>query len=306
MTARVSRWVMQALRVQRTSGTSSIRAAARLVSTTSVSLSDAQSEEQAVSPTGHVKPYIAGQTRRCGLLARKVGMTQLFTEWGERVPVTAFQVENMQVLAQRTPEKHGYTALQVGAEDVAPRKVTKQQLTVFENLGIKPKRHICEFKVSDDCLLPVGTELTCEHFIPGQYVDIQGVTIGKGFQGVMKRHNFGGMPASHGVTLTHRKAGGMGGGQDPGRVWKGKRMEGRMGGKKVTQMNLQVYRVDTRYNMLFVVGSVPGSKNSIVKIKDAMTKPPSEAPIPTQPAHSLPKMPFTVSGAAQDPFAKAG
>ncbi|EGD83107.1 hypothetical protein PTSG_03748 [Salpingoeca rosetta] len=280
----------------------------RFLSTTRVALdssadaAEGEHDERTAAIAKYLRSYNAAETKRTGILARKLGMTQTFTLWGERVPLTAFQIEDLQVVEHKTVDRDGYSAMRLGAVNLEPRKVKKPVLGQFRKHKLPPKQHVAEFRVTEDCILPIGTHISCSHFIPGQYVDVQGVTIGKGFQGVMKRHNFKGMPASHGVTLTHRKAGGLGGGQDPGRVWKGKRMEGRMGGVKRYQFGLQVYQIDTRYNLLYVVGSAPGAKNSIVKIRDAMYKPPSFLPIPTLPVELLPKDKIIVPPGENDPF----
>jgi large subunit ribosomal protein L3 len=210
---------------------------------------------------------------RSGVLAKKLGMTRLFLEDGRQVPVTVLQMENVEVVAQRTGEKDGYTAVQLGAGTAKPKRVSKAMRGHFATASVAPKRKLAEFRVSPDNLIGVGEEITADHYFAGQYVDIAGNTIGKGFAGVMKRHNFGGLRASHGVSISHRSHGSTGQCQDPGKVFKGKKMAGQMGAVRVTTQNLQVVRTDADRGLIMVKGAVPGSKGGWVTIKDAVKKP---------------------------------
>jgi large subunit ribosomal protein L3 len=210
---------------------------------------------------------------RSGVLAKKLGMTRLFLEDGRQVPVTVLQMENVEVVAQRTGEKDGYTAVQLGAGTAKPKRVSKAMRGHFATASVAPKRKLAEFRVSPENLIGVGEEITADHYFAGQYVDIAGNTIGKGFAGVMKRHNFGGLRASHGVSISHRSHGSTGQCQDPGKVFKGKKMAGQMGAVRVTTQNLQVVRTDADRGLIMVKGAVPGSKGGWVTIKDAVKKP---------------------------------
>ena len=238
-------------------------------SSSSSSAEEAPYEASSAAPG----PPPAG-SRRTGVLGVKLGMMRAFDDaTGAGYGVTVVQLRDCQVVQQRTMEKDGYTALQVGAINVPDRKVTRQLKGHFESVNVPPKRQLKEFRVTEDCLLPPGTELTCQHFTVGQEVDVIGRTIGKGFQGVMKKHGFKGMRASHGVTKTHRRPGAMGGGQDPGRVWPGKKLPGRMGTEKVMAKSLVVDRIDPRYNLLFLRGCVPGHKETLLEVADTRKKP---------------------------------
>ncbi|MFN4310732.1 MAG: 50S ribosomal protein L3 [Ferrovibrio sp.] len=210
---------------------------------------------------------------RTGLVARKLGMTRLFTEDGTHVPVTVLKVDNCQVVAQRTEEKDGYTAIQLGVEAAKPKNVSKALRGHFAKASVEPKRKLVEFRVPADALVDVGAELSVEHFVVGQYVDVSGSTIGKGFAGVMKRHNFRGLEASHGVSISHRSHGSTGQRQDPGKVFKGKKMAGHMGDRNRTQQNLQVVRTDAARGLIMIKGSVPGSEGQYVVVRDAVKKP---------------------------------
>ena len=210
---------------------------------------------------------------RTGLVARKLGMTRLFSEDGTHVPVTVLKVDNCQVVAQRTEEKDGYTALQLGVEAAKPKNVTKALRGHFAKANVEPKRKLVEFRVPAEALVDVGAELSVEHFVVGQFVDVSGSTIGKGFAGVMKRHNFRGLEASHGVSISHRSHGSTGQRQDPGKVFKGKKMAGHMGDRNRTQQNLQVVRTDAARGLIMLKGSVPGSEGQYVVVRDAVKKP---------------------------------
>jgi len=209
---------------------------------------------------------------RTGLIAKKLGMTNLYSEDGQQVPVTVLQVENCQVVAKITKEKNGYTAVQLGVGQARAKNTSKAMRGHFAKAKVEPKRKIAEFRVDEKALLEPGTELVASHFVPGQYVDIAGHTIGKGFQGVMKRWNFAGLEASHGVSVSHRSHGSTGQRQDPGRVFKGKKMAGHMGTTRITQQNLQIVQVDEAQGFIMVKGAVPGSENSFVLVKDAVKK----------------------------------
>jgi large subunit ribosomal protein L3 len=210
---------------------------------------------------------------RTGLVARKLGMTRLFSEDGTHVPVTVLKVDNCQVVAQRTAEKDGYTALQLGVDAAKPKNVTKALRGHFAKANVEPKRKLVEFRIPADAMVDVGAELSVEHFIVGQFVDVTGTTIGKGFAGVMKRHNFRGLEASHGVSVSHRSHGSTGQRQDPGKVFKGKKMAGHMGDRQRTQQNLQIVRTDADRGLIMVKGSIPGSEGQYVVVRDAVKKP---------------------------------
>jgi large subunit ribosomal protein L3 len=218
---------------------------------------------------------------RSGVIAKKLGMTRLFMEDGRQVPVTVLQLDGCQVVAQRTPEKDGYTAVQLGAGSAKAKRTSQAMRGHFAAANVAPKRKIAEFRVDPDNMIGVGEEITADHYFEGQYVDVSGTSIGKGFAGAMKRHNFGGLRASHGVSISHRSHGSTGQCQDPGRVFKGKKMAGHMGAARVTTQNLQVVRTDTDRGLIMVKGAVPGSKGGWVTIKDAVKKPfPENAVLP--------------------------
>ncbi|GAN02391.1 50S ribosomal protein L3-2, chloroplastic-like [Mucor ambiguus] len=207
---------------------------------------------------------------RTGVIAKKKGMTSVWSETGIRMPVTVLQLEDVVVTDVRTEEKHGYTALQVGCSPKKEKNVPKPMIEHFKSLGVGLREKLYEFKVTKDAVLPIGTELTAEHFVTGQYVDVTAPSIGKGFAGVMKRWNFKGLPASHGVSLTHRSGGSTGQRKWPSKVFKGKKMAGRLGGESVTVQSLKVIKVDPELNLVYVKGSVPGFDDQFVKIKDAV------------------------------------
>ncbi|WP_299361286.1 50S ribosomal protein L3 [uncultured Paracoccus sp.] len=210
---------------------------------------------------------------RTGLIAKKLGMTRLFLEDGRQVPVTVLHVDSLQVVAQRTAERDGYVAVQLGAGEAKAKRVSAPMRGHFAKANVAPKRKIAEFRVAAENLINVGEEITADHYFAGQYVDIAGTSIGKGFAGAMKRHNFGGLRASHGVSISHRSHGSTGQCQDPGKVFKGKKMAGHLGAVRVTTQNLQVVRTDSDRGLIMVKGSVPGSKGGWVTIKDAVKKP---------------------------------
>ena len=214
---------------------------------------------------------------RSGIIAKKLGMTRLFMEDGRQVPVTVLSLENLQVVAQRTVEKDGYVAVQLGAGSAKAKRTSQAMRGHFAAAKVEPKRKVVEFRVSEENLIPVGEELVANHYFEGQYVDVSGVSIGKGFQGAMKRHNFGGLRATHGVSISHRSHGSTGQCQDPGKVFKGKKMAGHMGAARVTTQNLQVVRTDLDRGVIMVKGAVPGSKGNWVTVKDAVKKPASDS-----------------------------
>jgi large subunit ribosomal protein L3 len=218
---------------------------------------------------------------RTGVIAQKVGMTRLFTEAGEHVPVTVLRLAQCQVIAHRSKDKDGYVALQLGAGSRKVKNVSKAERGRFAVARVEPKRKIVEFRVSDDGLLPVGAEITADHFVVGQFVDVTGTSTGKGYAGGMKRWNFGGLRASHGVSISHRSIGSTGGRQDPGKTFKNKKMPGQMGVERVTTLNLKVVQTDVERGLILVEGAVPGVKGGWITLRDAVKKAlPKEAPKP--------------------------
>lgn len=209
---------------------------------------------------------------RTGLIAKKIGMTSVYNETGEMTQVTVLVVENCQVVANKTMEKDGYTALQLGVGKARVKNVTKSMRGHFAKAKVEPKVKLAEFRVEEKALLEPGTEIVASHFVPGQYVDISGKTIGKGFAGVMKRWNFAGLEATHGVSVAHRSHGSTGQRQDPGRVFKGKKMAGHMGSTNITKQNLQIVQIDEEQGFIMVKGSVPGADNGYLLVKDAVKK----------------------------------
>jgi len=207
---------------------------------------------------------------RTGLIAQKLGMSRVFDDKGTSVPVTVLLVDNCQVTGVRTDEKNGYTAVQLGVGSRKAKNLAKAQREEMAKIKIEPKAKLVEFRVDADALLEVGAELSAEHFVPGQLVDVVGTTIGRGFAGAMKRHNFGGLRASHGVSVSHRSHGSTGGRQDPGRVFKNKRMAGHMGTVRVTAQNLTVVSVDASQGLILVKGNVPGNEKTYVLVSDAV------------------------------------
>ncbi|MBF9026311.1 50S ribosomal protein L3 [Rhodobacterales bacterium FZCC0188] len=209
---------------------------------------------------------------RSGVIAKKLGMTRLFMEDGRQIPVTVLQLDGLQVVAQRTTDKDGYTAIQLGAGSAKAKRVSAPMRGHFAAAKVEPKRKLAEFRVDPENLVAVGEEITADHYFEGQFVDVSGTSTGKGFAGAMKRHNFGGLRASHGVSISHRSHGSTGQCQDPGRVFKGKKMAGHLGSVRVTTQNLQVVRTDADRGLIMVKGAVPGTKGGWVTIKDAVKK----------------------------------
>src|SRR5712692_9798877 len=218
---------------------------------------------------------------RSGVIAQKVGMTRVFSDAGEHVPVTVLKLDSCQVIGHRTAEKNGYVALQLGAGSRKVKNVSKAMRGNFAAAKVEPKRKVVEFRVPADALIPVGAEITADHFVVGQFVDVTGVSIGKGFAGGMKRWNFGGLRASHGVSVSHRSIGSTGGRQDPGKTFKNKKMPGHMGVDRVTTLNLKVVQTDVERGLILVEGAVPGAKGGWITVRDAVKKAlPKDAPQP--------------------------
>ncbi|KUF12847.1 50S ribosomal protein L3 [Pseudoponticoccus marisrubri] len=213
---------------------------------------------------------------RSGVIAKKIGMTRLFMEDGKQIPVTVLQLDGLQVVAQRTSDKDGYTAVQLGAGTAKAKRTSQALRGHFAKASVEPKRKVAEFRVSPENLIEVGEEIIADHYFEGQFVDVSGTTIGKGFAGAMKRHNFGGLRATHGVSISHRSHGSTGQCQDPGKVFKGKKMAGHMGAVRITTQNLQVVKTDSDRGIIMIKGAVPGPKGSWVTVKDAVKKPTPE------------------------------
>jgi large subunit ribosomal protein L3 len=238
---------------------------------------------------------------RSGLIAQKVGMTRVFTDDGEAIPVTVLKVDDCRVVAQRTRERDGYTAVQLGVGKAKVKRMSKPLRGHFAKAKVEPARKLAEFRVSEENLLEVGAELTADHFVPGQFVDVTGISIGKGFAGAMKRWNFGGLRASHGVSISHRSHGSTGQCQDPGKVFKGKKMAGHMGARRVTTQNLKVISTDAERGLILVRGAVPGAKGSWVYIRDAVKKPlPENAPLPGAVKNAGGEAPAAEAAAAEE------
>jgi large subunit ribosomal protein L3 len=210
--------------------------------------------------------------QRTGVLAKKLGMTRFFDETGQHIPVTVLSLDGCQVTAQRTVEKDGYTALQLGAGAKKPKNTPNGMRGHFAKASVEPKRVVAEFRVDEAALIEVGAEFTADHYVAGQKVDIQGLTVGKGFAGAMKRWNFGGLRATHGVSVSHRSHGSTGNRQDPGRTFPGKKMAGHLGQETVTTLNVTVWKVDVERGLILVKGAVPGHEGSYVKVRDAIKK----------------------------------
>lgn len=218
---------------------------------------------------------------RSGVIAQKVGMTRIFTEAGEHVPVTVLRVDQCRVVAHRTDEKNGYTALQLGAGRAKVKTLTRAERGHFTVANVEPTRKLAEFRVSPENVIDIGAEIAADHFVEGQFVDVTGTSIGRGFAGSMKRHNFAGLRASHGVSVSHRSHGSTGHSQDPGKVFKGKKMAGHMGDARVTTQNLKIVRTDVERGLVMVRGAVPGAKGGWVLLRDAVKRAvPENAPAP--------------------------
>jgi large subunit ribosomal protein L3 len=218
---------------------------------------------------------------RSGVIAQKLGMTRIFTDAGEHVPVTVLRLDHCQVVAHRTEDTNGYTALQVGVGAAKVKNVSKAERGRFAVAQVEPKRKLAEFRVEPDALIPVGAEITADHFVSGQFVDVTGTTTGKGFAGGMKRWNFGGLRASHGVSVSHRSLGSTGGRQDPGKTFKNKKMGGHLGVERVTTQNLRVVQTDPERGLILVEGAVPGVKGGWIFVRDAVKRAlPKDAPKP--------------------------
>jgi large subunit ribosomal protein L3 len=218
---------------------------------------------------------------RSGVIAQKLGMTRIFTDAGEHVPVTVLRLAHCQVIGHRTKDKHGYVALQLGAGTRKPSRLSRAERNNFVIAKVEPKRKLVEFRVDEKALIPVGAEITADHFLVGQFVDVTGTSIGKGFAGGMKRWNFGGLRASHGVSVSHRSIGSTGGRQDPGRTFKNKKMPGQMGVDRVTTLNLKVMQTDVERGLILVEGAVPGARGGWITVRDAVKKAlPKDVPQP--------------------------
>ncbi|MFT8550436.1 MAG: 50S ribosomal protein L3 [Acetobacter okinawensis] len=218
---------------------------------------------------------------RTGLIAKKLGMSRLFKEDGTHVPVTVLHVDELQVVDVRTQERDGYVAVQLGMGNAKVKNVTKPNRGHFARVKVEPKKTVREFRVADDATLEVGSALSASHFVVGQKVDVTGTSKGKGFAGAMKRWNFAGLEASHGVSISHRSHGSTGNRQDPGKTFKNKKMAGHLGDERVTTLNLEIAAVDPEKNLIMIRGSVPGAKNGVVLIRDAIKKARhSDAPYP--------------------------
>src|SRR2546423_1256437 len=241
---------------------------------------------------------------RSVVIAQKDGMTRVFTDAGTHVPVTVLRLANCQVVAHRTKDKNGYVALQLGSGTRKVKNVSKAERGNFAVAKVEPKRKVAVFRVSEDALIPVGAEITADHFVPGQYVDVTGTSIGKGFAGGMKRWNFGGLRASHGVSISHRSIGSTGGRQDPGKTFKNKKMPGHMGVERVTTLNLKVVQTDVERGLILVEGAVPGAKGGWITLRDAVKKRlPKDAPKPGK--FRLPEAAASAAKAEAEPAEEA-
>lgn len=241
---------------------------------------------------------MAAKTGRTGLIAKKLGMSRLFNEDGSTVPVTLLHVDNVRVVAQRTSEKDGYDAVQLGIGVAKPKNVSKANKGHFAKAGVEAPKKVIEFRVGADAMLDTGAVLTSAHFVKGQKVDVTGVTVGKGFAGGMKRWNFAGLEASHGVSISHRSLGSTGNRQDPGKTFKNKKMPGHMGVDRITTLNLRVVQLDVERGLILVEGAVPGSKGGWISVRDAVKKElPKDAPKPG-------KFKLAGEGAAEAPAAE--
>ena len=241
---------------------------------------------------------------RSGVIAQKVGMTRVFTDAGEHVPVTVLRLANCQVVAHRSKDKDGYVALQLGAGTRKPNRLNKAQRGHFALAKVEPKRKLAEFRVEESDLIPIGAVITADHFVAGQFVDVTGISIGKGFAGPMKRWNFAGLRASHGVSISHRSHGSTGGRQDPGKTFKNKKMAGHLGVERVTTLNLKVVQTDVERGLILVEGAVPGHKGGWIRLRDAVKKKlPADLPkpgkfrLPDSEAPAAPAQPQAAEGA---------
>jgi len=249
---------------------------------------------------------------RSGVIAQKMGMTRVFTEAGEHVPVTVLRLGQCQVVAHRSLDRNGYVALQLGSGTRKVKNVIKAERGHFAVAKVEPKRKVAEFRVSEDALIPVGAEITADHFVVGQYVDVTGTSIGKGFAGPMKRWNFGGLRASHGVSVSHRSHGSTGGRQDPGKTFKDKKMAGHLGVERVTTLNLKVVQTDVARGLLLVEGAVPGAKGGWITVRDAVKKAlPKDVPKPgkfrlAEGADAAPEAPAAAPAEASAPAEQGG
>ncbi|ORX57480.1 translation protein [Hesseltinella vesiculosa] len=237
-----------------------------------VALHTSAIRRQAAEATAESTSSWTPSSVRTGVIAKKKGMSATWSESGDRIPVTILQLEEVVVTDVRQSEKHGYTALQVGCSPMKEKNAAKPMIEHFKSLNVPLRRKLHEFRVTEDAVLPVGTPLKANHFMVGQFVDVTAPSIGKGFAGVMKRWNFKGLPASHGHSLSHRSAGSTGQRKWPSKVFKGKKMAGRLGGENITVQSLQVVKVDPELDLVYVKGSVPGFDDQFVKIKDAIKK----------------------------------
>ena len=241
---------------------------------------------------------------RSGVIAQKVGMTRVFTDAGEHVPVTVLRLANCQVVAHRSKDKDGYVALQLGAGTRKPNRLDKAQRGHFALAKVEPKRKLAEFRVEESDLIPIGAVITADHFVAGQFVDVTGISIGKGFAGPMKRWNFAGLRASHGVSISHRSHGSTGGRQDPGKTFKNKKMAGHLGVERVTTLNLKVVQTDVERGLILVEGAVPGHKGGWIRLRDAVKKKlpadllkPGKFRLPDSEAPAAPAQPQAAEGA---------
>jgi large subunit ribosomal protein L3 len=233
------------------------------------------------------------QVMRSGVIAQKLGMTRIFTETGEHIPATVLKIDGCQVIAHRTQDSNGYTALQLGIGRAKVKNVAKAERERFARANVEPKMKLAECRVDEDKLIPVGAEITADHFVVGQFVDVAGTSTGKGFAGPMKRWNFGGLRATHGVSVSHRSHGSTGNRQDPGKVFKNKKMAGHMGVDRVTTLNLKVVQTDVERGLILVQGAVPGKRGGWIFVRDAVKKSmPDDLPSPGK---------FRMNGAAETP-----
>ena len=238
---------------------------------------------------------------RTGVIAQKLGMTRVFDETGNHVPVTVLKLDGCDVVDQRTMDRDGYTALQLGTGAAKPKRVGKAMRGHFAKAKVEPRRKLAEFRVADDAMIDIGTRIEVGHFVSGQFVDVTGTSIGKGFAGAMKRHNFSGLRATHGVSISHRSHGSTGQCQDPGKVFKGKKMAGHMGAERVTTQNLRVVNTVGDESLILIEGAVPGSKGGYVLVSDAVKKAlPEGAPYPTVMAEKASAEDAAVEQAASD------